>query len=443
MKIIKAVLVICCVLVTSMFYFPIEFRALPPGMNTKKLMAAAALVILLWKLIQKRELKMDTSFLYLSALAGLVSFCGIFSVTYNSTEDHAYATYITSCWVWWGAAYTTCQIIKWVHGRISWIYIINYLIAVSVFQCFISLAIDQNKALKHFINNIVLQGDLVFKGNVHRLYGIGAALDVAGSRFAAVLIMIVFLMANSNLQKKWYEYSLYVISFTFIAIAGNMIARTTLLGVILGFGYLGIVTIKQTTRIERGYLRLWKWFLSIMLVAIPLVIYSYNNNPQLRENIRFGFEGFFNYFEKGDFSYGSNETLKNMYVWPDNAKTWIIGDGYFDNPTGTDPYYTGEITEGFYKNTDVGYLRFIYYFGVIGLLVFSYYFIEVGRTCMHKFPEWRVMFLLLLILHFSVWAKVSTDLFLAFAPFLCLSNKNEDEDDLDEDETYLLDSGDV
>ena len=133
MKFFKGIGIILCVVLTSMFFFPFEFRALPEGMNTKKLMAAAALVLLLWKLIQKQELKADKSFLYITILAGLVSFCGIFSVTYNSTEDYAYATYITSCWVWWGAAYTACQAIKWVHGRITWVHVINYLTTVCVF----------------------------------------------------------------------------------------------------------------------------------------------------------------------------------------------------------------------------------------------------------------------------------------------------------------------
>ena len=430
MKLFKGIAIVLCACITSMFFFPFEFRALPPDMNTKKLMAAAALVILLWKLIQKRELKMDKSFLYLSILAGLVSICGIISVTINSTDDYTYATYISSCWVWWGAAYTTCQMIKWVHGRLTWELIIHYLVAVCVFQCFIALAMDLNKPLKLAINSIVLQGDLVFKGNVHRLYGIGACLDVAGSRFAAVLIMLIYMMTHSALHKKWYSYLLYVLSFIFITIAGNIIARTTLLGLIIGFGYLGFVTIKQTSGIKRDYLRMWKWFLGVIIVAIPLTIYAYNTNQQLRKNIRFGFEGFFNYFEKGDFTYSSNETLRSMIVLPDNLKTWVIGDAYFNNPYHSDPHYTGEVPEGFYKNTDIGYLRFIFYFGVIGLLFFSFYFIEVGRTCMRRLPECKIMFLLLLILHFAVWAKVSTDIFLVFALFLCINeNDNENENE--------------
>lgn len=428
MPFIRAIAILLCIALTSMFYFPFEFRALPPGMNTKKLMAAAALIILLFQMVKKRDLTASKHFIYLSILAGLVSFCGILSVTYNSTEDYTYATYITSCWVWWGAAYTACQAIKWVHGRITWIHIINYLTAVCVFQCFIALAMDRYKPLKLFVNSIVLQEDLVFKGGVRRLYGIGAALDVAGSRFAAVLIMIIFMLATSRLQKRWYEYMLYMVAIIFITIGGNIIARTTLLGLIIGFAFLGIVTVRQTTNIEKNYIRLWKWFFGILLIAVPLAVYNYNNDAKFRKNMRFGFEGFFNYFEKGKFTYNSNETLANMYVWPDNTKTWVIGDGYFNNPVLVDPYYTGEVTEGFYKNTDVGYLRFIFYFGMIGLLMFSFYFIEVGRTCMRRFPQWRVMFLMLLLLHFAVWAKVSTDMFLCFAPFLCLDNENLNPD---------------
>ena len=98
-------------------------------------MAAAALVLLLVNMVKRRELVMDKNFLYISILAALVSLCGVVSVTYNNTPDYAYATYITSAWVWWGAAYTACQAIKLVHGRLTWILVINYLMAVCVLQC--------------------------------------------------------------------------------------------------------------------------------------------------------------------------------------------------------------------------------------------------------------------------------------------------------------------
>ena len=65
----------------------------------------------------------------------------------------------------------------------------------------------------------------------------------------------------------------------------------------------------------------------------------------VRKNFRFGFEGFVSLIEKGRWEVDSNETLKSMFVWPDNPKTWTIGDGYFSNPVNTDFYYTGSIPD--------------------------------------------------------------------------------------------------
>lgn len=418
----------------SMFLFPFEFRALP-GMNTKRIMAAMALVILLWRLIQQHELKMNKDFLYLSILAGLVSFFGIVSVTYNSTEDYTYATYISSCWVWWGAAFTVCSFISWVHGRLDLRLIINYLAIVCVFQSIIALVMDSNPDVKSAINSVVLQEDKVYLGNVRRLYGIGATLDVAGSRFSAVLVMLMYLLATPRFEKRWYEYLLYLSAFIIIIVGGNMIARTTMVGVIIAFLYVAFTTFKKESPQKHRSFALWYWFAGILFISVPLITYAYNNDPQMKKHIRFGFEGFFNWVEKGDFNYTSNNRLKEMYVWPDNLKTWVVGDGYFENPLDTDVHYTGKTTEGYYMSTDVGYSRFIFYFGVLGLLMFSFYFIEVGRTCMRRFPEWKMLFLMLLLVHFTVWAKVSTDIFLCFAPFLCLGPEN--------DETRLSDSSDM
>ena len=115
-----------------------------------------------------------------------------------------------------------------------------------------------------------------------------------------------------------------------------------------------------------------------------------------------------------------------MYdVFPTSFKTWLIGDGYFGTTT-TDPYYIGKEWKGFYMATDVGYLRFIFYFGILGLLAFAYFMYRVARTCMNAFPLHKMLFLLLLMVNFIVWFKVSTDIFLVFAPFLCLGKEEND-----------------
>jgi len=70
--------------------------------------------------------------------------------------------------------------------------------------------------------------------------------------------------------------------------------------------------------------------------------------------------------------------------------------------------------------TDVGYLRFIYYCGLVGLFVFSTFFIYLSAVCYKKFPKERDLFFLLAVLVFVIWLKVSTDIFLVYAIFLCI-----------------------
>ena len=261
--------------------------------------------------------------------------------------------------------------------------------------------------------------------NEHRIYGIGCSLDVAGTRFCAILIMIADRLCTITKNKdKRNRVILYLTAFVFITIVGNMIARTTTIGVIVALIYIVILSIFNQKHNKANYSFLWKWITAVVIITIIAVTFLYNTNPNIRSNIRFGFEGFFSLAETGKWEVHSNDILKNMVVFPDNLKTWVIGDGYFENPYDSEPYYTGVRWHGFYQNTDIGYLRFIFYFGIFGLIAFILYFIKVGTTCIKRFSYHRILFVSLLLLSFIIWCKVSTDLFLVFALFLCL---REDE----------------
>jgi len=56
---------------------------------------------------------------------------------------------------------------------------------------------------------------------------------------------------------------------------------------------------------------------------------------------------------------------------PNNIKTLILGDGYYQNPRDSTLYY---------MNTDVGYLRLIFYFGLIGTLAYFVYQINLLKV---------------------------------------------------------------
>lgn len=208
-----------------------------------------------------------------------------------------------------------------------------------------------------------------------------------------------------------------------------MMARTTSVGMILSFIYLIINSGLHKFKLLPSTRILWTWIGGIALLVVPYLIYKYNTDIAFHKDIRFAFEGFFAIFEQGEWEVGSNTQLKNMIVFPDNFKTWIIGDGYFDNPVHTDPYYTDELSGGYYMGTDIGYLRFIFYMGITGLLAFSAFICKAAQMAIERFQEYKTMILLLLAIHFIVWLKVSSDCFLIFALLLCIPQKDNEEYD--------------
>ena len=60
-------------------------------------------------------------------------------------------------------------------------------------------------------------------------------------------------------------------------------------------------------------------------------------------------------------------------------------------------------------------------------MVLIWYFIKVGTTCIKLFSYHKVLFATLLLLNFVIWCKVSTDIFLVFALFLCLREEEWDK----------------
>ena len=412
--------IILTIVITSLYFFPIDVVT---RVNTKMIIAAFGLLVFMVRLAQ-RKIFLEKDYLILSLSALWVSLCGILSLWYNDSIDLAYSTYIVSMWVWLGGAYFVVELIKFVHGEKTVLLLGHYLIAVCVCQCVLALAIDMNPVVKSFVDSIYSAG--AYYAEHDRLYGIGASLDVAGSRFSAVLVMITFLgtVYGKELEKKWLVF--YVISFLIITVIGNMLSRTTTVGVILSLAYLLYLALRSRGETEKvSKIRLLKWMMFVvMLLGIPMVVYYYRTNPIINENIRFAFEGFFSLVEQGKWEVHSNNMLQNMYVFPDNVKTWIIGDGYFANPITTDPYYTGEMRTAYYMGTDVGYLRFIFYFGVLGLVAIIGFFFNATRLCIKRLARLKYMFILFLLVNLIVWFKVATDIFLVFALFLCISKED-------------------
>ena len=425
----KVVAMIFTGIIVSFYYFPFEFSFLP-GVNTKMGLAVIGVFLAAFNLIVKREARFPKNILNIEVLAILVSVVGLLSVTINNTSDNAYVTYFVSMTVWLSGAYTVCSIIKQLHNKLSLENVTAYITAVCLVQCVLALLINSIPAFKSLVDSYILQ-DQNFLTEVERLYGIGASLDTAGVRFSACLILLVFVLNKNKNTMSQGVLVLAILAYLGISVVGNMMARTTIVGVGLSLFY-ALLTFRPEN-VSNGFFRVLRVLLMIIVVAIPLVRYLYGNSSQFYELSRFAFEGFFNLVETGEWEIDSNEKLKSMIVFPDNVKTWIIGDGYFDNPYDKDITFIGEYVGGYYMGTDIGYLRFIFYFGLIGLVAFSCFFISTARECIALLPQCRSAILLILLLGFIIWLKVATDIFLVLAILLCIGNMQDETPQLEEE----------
>lgn len=413
------------VLITSLYYFPIQVRWFP-ALNSKMALAAIGLGLFAINLVKERNASIKKEILVAGAFALIVSLIGIISTTYNNTSDYAYASYIISYLVWVFGAYTVVSTIKSIHEKIDVWTVVNYIAAVCAFQCITALMITMIPAFQHFVDSWLVGfgfTSLADVKDIGRMYGIGATLDVAGARFCPVLVAIAVCIRYSGENNREKYLWIYMLAFLFIAIIGNMMGRTTTIGMILGLLII-LFPSEFSFTISKESIKRIGWLLSIIIGVSLIFVLLYNISPIFQKNLRFGFEGFFSLFETGEWHTNSNERLANMVVFPETFKTWIIGDGYFDGAA-YDLNFLGDATmTAYYMKTDIGYLRFIFYFGIVGLISFIVYFAYCCFCCIKLSKNSQWVFILTFILTLIIWAKVSTDIFVFIALFLWL-NKEE------------------
>ncbi len=426
MSVFRLVRILLVGILTSLFFFPFEFMALP-GINTKMLLAVAGLFFAGWGLEKRHSLTVPKDLIILVFMAGTVSVVSLLAITINQTPDTSYVSYIVSFSVWLSAAFAVCCCIKAVHRGIGVQLVLNYLTGVCVFQCIIALLIDSYPAVQSFVDRYIAQGqDLMHE--INRLYGIGAQLDVAGIRFSTVLVGLGFYLSEVSKPLKSWTRTIYIVAFLVISIIGNIIARATLIGMSIGLGFilLGQIFRPSDYTSNQKQMAFFTW-VGVLAIGILICVVLYNTNPQARRLFRFGFEGFFSLVEKGHWETSSTDKLvQTMVVFPETLHTWIIGDGYFMNSR-YDVNYLGDATDqGFYMGTDVGYLRFIFYFGIVGLIPMMMVILYSAYVCAKHFRREAWLFVLATLVGLIVWFKVSTDIFLFFALFLSAAALQED-----------------
>ena len=164
-------------------------------------------------------------------------------------------------------------------------------------------------------------------------------------------------------------------------------------------------------RIRKEMVKTMATFSLLLVVFSVAGVILYNTSEYFRGQLMFAFEGFFNYFNKGEFTTGSTEVLQTMWRWPEDDKTWIIGSGWYG---------------GFVYSTDIGYCRLILYSGLIGFVTFASSFVYYAYYFARKYPRYFWLFLFYLAMTFIVWLKVSTDILMIYVFFFWFTAEESD-----------------
>ena len=431
----KFILIIITTIVTSCLVFPFAFTFFP-SQNTKNLMSVVGIALYAFDLLNKRRIETEKGNILVFIGAFAVAFMALFTMIYHNTSDDTYVSFPITLVLWLAAAYPCIRMMKATHGHASVELVTCYLTAVAVLQCIIAELISNIPAFENWVCSWMFGGSFYWRKS-GRMYGIGCGLDVAGVRFSAILVMLAHLCYKTSAEKKNRKLLLLLLCYAAITVVGNMISRTTLVGAALGIGMWILLSLIPKKEINSNISRLWGRLLLTVILATGICTVLYNTNQNVRNDLRFGFEGFFSLVEKGHWETHSNNELKGMVKWPNNPATWILGDGYMLDPTDVEDYLIAFHTSGdyVYMGTDIGYCRFIFYFGIVGLAVMIIYFALIAYASAARAPSNGLAYFLLFVVTLVVWAKVTTDPFAVMCLFLLTDiESDEDEEDDGEDE---------
>lgn len=414
----KILIGLILVVVTSLYLFPIEFTFLPKAINSKILVAAFGSMAFVFDSIKKKAMELSQSLLVSMLLAIIFSLWCFFCVIAANTYEMDYATYIVSFLTWMAGAYGVYAAMKTVYGEVDLWLLTRYLALVGVFQCVSAVMIDNNQSFCDLVDRFVVGGSYYREHG--RIYGIGAALDPAGIRFSTILVLLAHQFSfDQEVRSKGLYQTTDMIAFAVILIIGSTISRTTIVGGAMGIVYMviSLVRLRQGGFITTRMIQVFFIFIVVLVGIILSAVYFYRTSATFESYLRFGFEAFFNWAETGEFRTSSTDQLGKMWVWPDDTRTWIIGRGTYGV---------------FENNTDIGYCNFTFYCGLIGLAIFSLFFIYVHLVQNRKFHHFWLVSLMLVAITFIVWCKVTTDIFYLDALLFCIAADSDEEEDVPE-----------
>lgn len=222
------------------------------------------------------------------------------------------------------------------------------------------------------------------------------------------ILLCVRMLNNKTYKLEEYKMRISVlIMYVIILLFGNFLYGRT--GLIVSILILFIYLIKEI--ILMGRIKILICSVTILMLSFFVLNFMKKNNPTIANVYNWAFEPIINYFNDEGITSTSTDSLLKMYKVPP-IKTIIIGDGYYTDP----------ISKSYYKSVDVGFLRLIYYWGIIPTIVVYLLTINGFNNTILYDDLVKYLFFMMFVL-FEMKGE-SYRLFIVMCLPLCLLGKN-------------------
>ena len=372
-------------IMTFLFIYNVPFTGIP--VSSSKIMVLAFLVMLLFDSNGKLSFNRDEIITFILGIVLIL--VSVLAMVLNATNDTSivYSSFLLVVNNMLGA-FLLVKILK-RKMMLSLDYVFNLLITIAVVQAIIMILMMIYEPAYRFIADLAF---LETRDSIRMRYGNARGYGLASSvtyGLGVVQSFSMFFLAR-DLQKE--RKLRHIIYYLLIVVSILVTGRTALIGIVLSIVYL----LMTDTKAEKKGLRR---FSGIVIIAVMTGIYlslGAAENGLISSIQAYVFESANNFNNTGHFSTITGTNIIKMFdsMKAYSLKTWIFGDGLYK---GEGLFY--------YGNVDVGFLRHILYFGIIGcIFVFVFYFYCYKKGLKYIVDPffkkmWVLIFLYMIIAH--------------------------------------------
>ena len=327
-----------------------------------------------------------------------VAIISLLSIFCNFSSDFYFVKWAIINMFYFFGAYLMFQLLRGAFRDFSFGRLVDLLVLCAVVQLSLSLVMYFSPEVKNTLQPLIHESEIAkeaFERAATRMVGFGTHFFTSGTIHAFILIM----MTISFTQRKvsLFKSVVMMLSFIFIAAVGTMMARTTLVGVLLA------IVIVLLDRRGRKYFISGLVF-STIIISVAAVHFLDLIGDKMELLFNFGFGSFINFLKTGTFATLPTDDMFRMYKFPTTLETWLIGDAIY------------EVGNGYYMNTDIGYCRLLFYFGRPGFIAYMWFEYYILKKIFPPQRYGNIIWSILLCFVLGLNAKGTYDIF----PFVCL-----------------------